>query len=374
MNSRNWLVLATLPIALVIGTPFTRSFQTKPTTAKAYQDPLGGTADIQDVLSLISERYVVEPDNENVIAGGIQTLLEKTHPMNSLLSPMELTAADPGEAEVGLYLIKRGIYATVMAVRPLSPAAEAGFQPGDTIRRINGSSVSNVTTWSINQMLRGLEGSSIELQRYSLDAGTEIKTTLMRKAMKVQSLETFASPEAILLSLPDFGSGRFEQVREALQNISRSQAIIFDLRNNIEGDLSTAEKIANLFVRNASFGSLEVKNEPIKKLSLPDQSKVIPNRIIIIQDISTIGVAEVFVSCLKSQGKALVLGRKTTGLAVVMKRVPLQSGGAVELVVGGYLGAGGEKLAHLQGVIPTQNKIPVGSKQELITSVMTSLN
>jgi len=58
----------------------------------------------------------------------VQAVLERSHPLNAYLTAEDLRLPDPGPAEAGLVVVKRGIYATVLAVVPGGPAAKAGIQ------------------------------------------------------------------------------------------------------------------------------------------------------------------------------------------------------------------------------------------------------
>ena len=166
MNPRNWLVLGTLPIVLGVTTPYWSPMRQWSTTATAatLQDPsatqknevnldqLAGLADIQDILDLMNDRYVEIPNMELVINGGIQSALEKSHPFNSWLSATDLQEEDPGVASVGMTLIKRGIYASVLAVVPGGPADRAGIRPGEVIRRLNGLSLNKMSAWKMQRL------------------------------------------------------------------------------------------------------------------------------------------------------------------------------------------------------------------------------
>ena len=187
MHQRTWLSLLTLPIVAAFSYPvvFQRA-QPAPRVeaAKSPQDPLSGLSDIQDVLTLVRDNYVDTPDLEKVIAGGIENALERAHPLNAYLTPEELRLPDPGPAQVGLPVLKKTIWAQVVAVTPGSPADQAGVQVGDVIRKLDGDSIGAMSAWQLERKLKGPLGSQLNLVNYDSVSGQLKKLGLTRELVK----------------------------------------------------------------------------------------------------------------------------------------------------------------------------------------------
>ncbi|HEX9081725.1 MAG TPA: PDZ domain-containing protein [Holophagaceae bacterium] len=169
MHARTWLSVLSLPLVGAFTYPILQqqSSAPKPAAVRTVSDPLAGLTDIQDVLSLVQQNYVDRPDMEKVISGGIQAVLERAHPLNAYLTPEDLRLPDPGPAEAGLVVVKRNIfYAQVLAVRPGGPAAKAGIQPGDIIRKVDGDSVGLLSAWTLERRFHGAPGAPLDLYRY----------------------------------------------------------------------------------------------------------------------------------------------------------------------------------------------------------------
>ena len=184
MHQRSWLSLLTLPLVAAFTYPVMfQPVQDAPrlTAQVAAQDPLAGLSDIQDVLTLVRDNYVDKPDMEKVISGGIQGVLERAHPLNSYLTAEDLHLPDPGPAGVGITVVKRQIYAQIVAVVPDSPAAKAGFQVSDMVRKLDGESIGPMSAWTLERRLRGPVGSELTLLRYVAANGDLKKITLKRE-------------------------------------------------------------------------------------------------------------------------------------------------------------------------------------------------
>ena len=357
MHARTWLSVLSLPLVAAFTLPvFQQGAQpkaaAKPGAKAAPQDPLAGLSDIQDVLALVQQNYVDPPDMEKVVSGGVQAVLERSHPLNAYLSAEDLRLPDPGPAEVGLVVVKRGsIYATVMAVTPGGPAAKAGIQAGDVIRKVDGDSVGRLSAWALERRLRGQEGSTVDIYRYSTATGDLAKTTLQRQILANASVTLTPGTGATLVSLPDLAPGRAEELKKLLASVDRGHTLVLDLRQCQKGSLEEAAAVAGLLGAKGPFGIIQEAGKPDRGLAVTGAG--VPfTRLALLVGRSTLGAPEVLSACLK-KGGAKVFGEKTPGLGVERSRFPLKQGGAVELVSRRWIGADGEKLDR-QGVTPDQ--------------------
>jgi carboxyl-terminal processing protease len=353
MHQRTWLSLLTLPIVAAFSYPvaFQRA-QPAPRveTAKSPQDPLSGLSDIQDVLTLVRDNYVDTPDLEKVIAGGIENALERAHPLNAYLTPEELRLPDPGPAQVGLQVLKKTIWAQVVAVTPGSPADRAGVQVGDVIRKLDGDSIGAMSAWQLERKLRGPLGSQLNLVNYDSVTGQLKKLALTREVVKRPGIALRKEPKATLVNLPDLTPGRAAELKALLTSLDREVPLVLDLRGCAGGELTEASQVAGLFTGNGPFLTVQEAGKPDRVLALTAAGSPAPSKLAILQGAGTLGAGEGLVAFLKKQS-ILTIGERTAGVGVERTRILLKQGGAVELVTRRWVGAGGEKLDR-QGVAP----------------------
>lgn len=379
MHQRSWLSLISLPLVALYTWPVVLQNVSSAKASRgvqqevkgAGQDPLSGLADIQDVLGIVRDNYVDRPDMEKVVGGGIMATLERAHPLNAFLTPEDLRLPDPGPAGLGMKVVKRGIYAQVVAVRPGSPAAEAGILGGDVIRKIDGESVGLMSAWTLERRLRGPNGSDVELLRYAGATGNLAKVSLHRALPTRPAIEVRKDDKAYLVTLPDLGPGRADELKAALKDLDRARPLVLDLRLCMGGELEEAAKAAGCFasgpatlvtVQEAAAREGEVKDAPVSVV--PSDLAAFP-KAVVLTGLGTFGAPEALASALKKLGLQ-VYGERTYGLGVERARINLKQGGAVELVVKRWLGAGGEKLDRagvepttaLKGLKPTEDPLP----------------
>jgi len=346
MHQRSWLSLLTLPMVAMFTYPvlFHPVQEAPRREVKAVsQDPLAGLSDIQDVLQLIKDNYVDPPDMEKVISGGIQAALERAHPMNSYLTPEDLRLPDPGPAGIGIQVLKRQIYAQVLGVTAGSPAAKAGFQPGDVIRKLDGDSIGPMSSWTLERRLRGAVGSSVELLRYAAANGELKKITVKRE--KIQPPPAFVRKEAkaTLVGVEDLGPGRSAELKAMLKDLDHSLPLILDLRRCNGGDLAEAALVAGLFVGAGPLATVQETGRADVQVAVVPASLPPFAKLAVLQGPWTFGAAEALSSAMKKQSVP-VFGERTMGLGVERSRFPLRQGGAADVVNKRWLGAGGEFL------------------------------
>ena len=374
MHARTWLSILSLPLVAVFTMPVLQQGnppkpQPKAGAKAAPQDPLAGLSDIQDVLSLVQQNYVDPPDMEKVVSGGVQAVLERSHPLNAYLTAEEVRMPDPGPAEAGLVVMKRGtIYATVLAVTPGGPAAKAGIQAGDVIRKVDGDSVGRLSAWALERKLRGPEGSTLDLYRYNA-TGDLTKTTVQRQVIPPAAVSLKQGQGALLVSLPDLTKGRAEELKRLLASQDRGQTLVLDLRQCQRGTMDEAAAVAGLLGAKGPFGTLQEAGKPDQGVPVSGAGAPFAHLALLVGR-ATLGAPEVLAACLK-KGGARTFGERTPGLGVERARFALKQGGAVELVARRWVGLGGEKLDR-QGVAPDQ-VLRMADSEDALARVLTAL-
>jgi len=267
-------------------------------------------------------------------------------------------------------VLKRGIYAQVLAVVPGGPADQAGVQVGDVIRRVNEEPIGPLSSWKLDRLLRGPVGAKVALFRYAAATADLGKVEITLQAPKPRPVEAHANAEGSLVTVPDLKTGRAAELKAALSKLDRAKPLVLDLRGDTEGSLTEAAAVAGLFTGAGPFATVQDAGKAERAIAVQATGLPAFQRIVVLQGPSTLGPAEALSSCLKKNGAAIV-GERTPGLGVALSRLPLREGGAVELVTERWIGDGGEKLDR-QGVAPTR-ALRLGPKDDPLQSVLSAL-
>jgi carboxyl-terminal processing protease len=375
MHQRTWLSILTFPVVALFTYPvlFNQNSPGARSEAKqTYQDPLAGLSDIQDVLSLVRDNYVDAPDMEKVIGGGIQAALERAHPLNAYLSAEELRLPDPGPASLGLVVLKKDIVARVMDVIPGSPAAKAGIQTGDVIRKIDGESVGFFSAWALERRMKGAEGSEVSLLNYAAVDGKLKKLTLKREVVKSAPISIRKEGASAVISLPDLAKGRAAELKPILATLDPKGTLVLDLRGCAGGDLDEAALLAGQFAGPGTLATVQEAGKADRAVAVAKAETIPFRRMAVLMGPGTLGAAEALASYLKKQAIPTI-GERTAALGVERTRILLKQGGAVELITRRWLGAGSEKLDR-QGLDPEYSLKSVTLDEDPLPKVIEILD
>ncbi len=144
-----------------------------------------------------------------------------------------------------------------------SPAKVAGICVGDELIAVDGNSVEGKTATEISPLIRGEEGTQVELT-LTRD-GEPYTVTLTRTKIKQNNVTySFLEGNVLYLRLSSFNDGCAVEVKKALEEADQKgiKKVIFDLRNNTGGYGSEAFEIAAMFLpKGTLITTLEYKDE-----------------------------------------------------------------------------------------------------------------
>ena len=396
MHQRTWLTLLTLPLITAFTVPMFHRQAPRPMVVKqgvaSVDDPLAGLADIQDVLAHISANYVDVPDLAKAIAGGIQEALERVSLLNSYILPDEALLPDPGHGETGLTLLKAGILAVVVGITPDSPAAAAGMQIGDRVRRLDGESIGALSQWAIERRLRGNIGSEATLVVMSTGSSDQKRITLKREKPLSPKVVLKADPKVATVILPDLGEGRAAELAGIFKRVDNTLPLVVDLRTCIGGSYEEAAMVASMFGCSGTFATLQESGQPDRPIPVPQAEAIRFSKIAVLVGMGTLGPAETLAVALKHLGSEsqavekeaqtiIFLGERTIGQAVGRVRFQLKQGGAVELVARRWTGYGGERLdmgsmggrLSMTGLTPDYSLRGISDDEKLMPRILEAL-
>ncbi len=212
-------------------------------------------------------------------------------------------------------------------VRPLfhGPADQAGLQPHDKVVKIDGVSVKGRKMDELVHMLKGLKGSTVELE--ILRKGWEEPRTfkIVRDEVKVASVHWRMLPGSIAyVRLDHFGEQAYTEVTKALDELLYldMKGIILDLRRNPGGLLSAAVKIVDLFVTEENRpivtqkGPVGVKEERARDV----EPQYLTEPLVILVNGSSASASEIVSGALQDfDHRATLVGTSTYGKGSVQR-------------------------------------------------------
>ena len=311
----------------------------------------------EDVVSLIMNNYVEEPDLDHVMEGAMRGLADGLDPGSAYLTADQvsrLEAEEPlPEGRVGLELTRQ-YYLRVIAARNDSPAASAGLRPGDYVRAINGQSTRNASVFDGVRLLRGTPGSTVSLTILRGNSSDPHELDLVREQISAPEVTgRMVSAGVGYVRIAAFGPHVAEQITLKIAELARKGArqLVVDIRDTAEGSLDTGLDAARLFVASGALVVREENGGTRETIRAGAGNGTIRQPLVLLINTGTAGAAELFAAGLAANDRAEMVGRRTVGWAAVQKLINLPDGSGLWLSWARFLTASGTPI-HLRGLEP----------------------
>ncbi|HYK83273.1 MAG TPA: S41 family peptidase [Gemmatimonadales bacterium] len=232
--------------------------------------------------------------------------------------------------------------ATVVSVAPDGSAAKAGIEPGDRLAAIADTSVAGLKLEEVVLRLAGPKGSKV---RVKLERGLRLEpetltVTLKRQPLKVPPvvLTGMADPVTGYLGLIWFGPKAGEEVHDALKRLTRQGArqVILDLRGNPGGVVDAAVDIASDLLPNATvvFRTRGRKPDASRDYVTQHDGAFRDLPLVVLINRQSASASEALAGSLQDHDRALILGRRSFGKALVQTGfLVLPAGDLVQLTI-----------------------------------------
>jgi carboxyl-terminal processing protease len=316
-----------------------------------------------EALYLIVNNYVQPVSLDMLMEGSYRGLLESLDPGNEYLRPEQYQSASRGEnagpADVGLTLFKRRGYVVALAVRPGSPAAEAGLTSGDVIISIDGEPTRQMGVWAATQALRGAAGSTVATLVKPVDDHKR-KTVELTRAIPPPTPPTgvMEVPEVGVVRIFDIDEGDARRLSRVIAGLTTQGArrLLLDMRGCAADSLAESIGMASLFVGEGTIVTVTDPHAGDKAYKADGRRLAWNGPLALLVDEGTSRACEVLTAALRDRIEAPILGETTWGIGSHHELLPLRSGGGVILAVGRYLSPSGKDW-NGQGITPDL-KIP----------------
>jgi carboxyl-terminal processing protease len=254
---------------------------------------------------------------------------------------------------IGVSVVSGRSGLVVVSTRP-GPARAAGIRVGDTIVQIGSSPAARLGLTQALSEIGGPRGTRVRLEL--LRDGQVHWVSVPREQMRTEDVQgrlvTFAGRHWADVKVSAFTKGAAARLRRTLGQLqSRGAAgVVLDLRDDPGGLLNEAVSAASLFLGRGVVVTLRGAHRPPEVYrARGDVVTRLP--LVVLVDRQTASSAEVVAAALHDHHRALVVGERTYGKALVQSIDPLDDGGALELTVAHYYTANGTDISGV-GVTP----------------------
>ncbi|HIF05701.1 MAG TPA: PDZ domain-containing protein, partial [Gemmatimonadetes bacterium] len=217
----------------------------------------------EEVLDHVTDRYVDPVDRSGLIGLAIDGVLEELNDPHTSFIDSEAwdrfrfrSGADADYGGVGLEIVERDGWVTVITPIPGGPALRAGIKAGDRVVEVEGVSAEGWETDGAAGLLRGEPGTDVDLLIDRPGVDEPIPFTLTRAVIELLSVPfaTMVDAGVGYIPLQVFSETSGSEVRRAIERLQQEglESLILDLRDNPGGLLEEGVGVADLFLEDGS--------------------------------------------------------------------------------------------------------------------------
>jgi carboxyl-terminal processing protease len=310
-----------------------------------------------EVLHKVEANYVDPAQPRPLIEGAIRGMLRQLDPHSQYLDAKAFanlrSMTEGAFGGIGVEVIVRDGYPTVIAPIEGTPAWEAGLRSGDMIVAVDGKSTYGISVEDAADRLRGPDGSPVLIRVSREGEDEEHDVPLTRRIIERKAVPyAFVADDAIgYLRITAFSERTAEETRAVLQRLREqgARSLVIDLRMNPGGLLDQAVGVTEEFVprgtmvvythgRARSEDNRYYADEPKPNLQWP---------MVALVDGGSASASEIVAGALQDLDRALVVGSTSFGKGSVQRVFPLRDqGGALKLTTALYYTPSGRSIDH----------------------------
>ena len=302
--------------------------------------------------------YVDELAPGDLMETGIKAMLAQLDPYTRYFPETKMEDVrfmQTGEyGGVGASIETRDGRTVVVDLLEGEPAARAGIQLGDVLKRVDGRSLEGLDQEQIGDLLQGATGTQVEVDVERPGTRELLSFELQRQKVKVPDVpyQGMLSERTGYLALSSFTKTASFEVRKALMNVTDSlgaEHVIVDLRGNGGGLLREAIAMVNLFVgKGQEVVSTKGKTPDWNKSYKTRANALRPDLpIAILVDGKSASASEIVAGTLQDLDRAVVVGSESFGKGLVQQTKKLAYGTRMKVTVAKYYTPSGRCVQRL---------------------------
>ncbi len=298
----------------------------------------------EEVLDHVTDRYVDPVDRSGLIGLAIDGVLEELNDPHTSFIDSEAwdrfrfrSGADADYGGVGLEIVERDGWVTVITPIPGGPALRAGIKAGDRVVEVEGVSAEGWETDGAAGLLRGEPGTDVDLLIDRPGVDEPIPFTLTRAVIELLSVPfaTMVDAGVGYIPLQVFSETSGSEVRRAIERLQQEglESLILDLRDNPGGLLEEGVGVADLFLEDGSpiletRGRAAGQNQNFNAAN----AEMVPGLpVVVLVNESSASASEIVAGALQDHDRALVIGNRTYGKGSVQTLYRLSGGNILRL-------------------------------------------
>jgi carboxyl-terminal processing protease len=305
------------------------------------------------IVEKVSQNYVEEVDTHELILTAIDQMLQQLDVHSQYLEGLDfedLMVSTRGEfGGLGIYIVFREDYPTVVSPIADTPGDRAGLRGGDQIVEIEGMPTKGWRTEKAVKYLRGDPGTDVKFKIRRPGSTEAIEYVLTREIINVASVpfyDTFGDIGYVKVS--SFSKHTAGDLEKAIDELEKRgiKGLVIDLRQNPGGLLQAATEVSELFLEKDKLvvytkGRLQNSN---RKYYSSNRSVHKGYPVVVMINGASASASEIFAGALQDWDRAFVVGQTSFGKGTVQTVFNLSETEAIKLTTAKYYTPSGRSI------------------------------
>jgi carboxyl-terminal processing protease len=302
---------------------------------------------LEEIVSLINNRYVDYVDEESLYLDGINGILSQLDP-HTFYIPYDNVDNTNDNLKgiykgIGLEYFMLEDTLVVVSVAENGGAADAGIQLGDKILRVNNEWIAGegMDMDGVKMVFKNIKNDTFFVDVQRNNTPNLIRLKLVKSVIYKSSIDlSYKLAEHIgYIRINKFSENTYQEFIKALDELQPNslQTLILDLRQNSGGYLDAAISILDEF-----FGNDEVllkikgKNFSNETFKATAGGKYLHGNIVVLIDETTASSSEIIAGAIQDWDRGIIIGRNSFGKGLVQEQFDLSDGSALRLTIARY--------------------------------------
>ena len=229
-----------------------------------------------------------------------------------------------------------------------APAADVDLRANDIIYEVDGESTAGKTLTEAVSLIRGEEGTTVDLTIVRQGAGDYLHVTAERAKVESPTVKyEMLDDDMAYIQIVEFDDVTIDQFTDALATVKGSgmKGLILDLRGNPGGSLDAVVRIARKLLPEGLI--VYTEDQAGKRTEYTCDGK---NPLVLV-DMNSASASEILAGAIQDYGIGTLVGTTTFGKGIVQQIMPFTDGSAIKITISAYYTPNGRNI-HGTGIEP----------------------
>ncbi len=331
--------------ALVLIVGMFLGYKLSDSIGKQIKNPIVADRNLDDLIYLISDKYVDTVDIDHLYDDGVEGILSNLDPHTVYIPKSDLNRVNE-ELEGSFYGIGVEFFIYKDTVRISSildqgPCYNTNISPGDRIIKINDSLVAGkqITDERIIEKIRGELNSPVTLTVLHPNQQQE-SITIQRNAIPIKSVlaSVKVNPSTGYILIKMFSENTYDEFKTALQDLIKKgiNNLIIDVRDNPGGYMDAVANIADEMI-SGDHTIIQTKGKNREdELRTHIDGQFENGKVVILVNENSASASEILAGVIQDLDRGIVVGRRTYGKGLVQEQFVLPDRSAIRITTARY--------------------------------------